>query len=256
MQLILQPLLRIQRDLYRIPNPMQRFREYLQTLTNGTDEMVLPLSLMNPMGKRHVETRLGQLLELQAEKIAEQSLRDAERRLPFLDAIFRVALVLADDAGGEWTHRALTDATHRFEDPGRANDGWIVVLLWTSEIPTTESIQSAVLSIVYRRLYQNRHGFPKTLHQMMRQEGYATRFAGGGSPSLEADDLAYTRAALQPHLGTTHFPTQLACLYGDQVATSMGYPALGLSADAGYIAANAAAQESSLPPETMLFPES
>lgn len=235
---------------------MQRFQEYLQTLTNGTDAMVLPLSLMNPMGKPHVETRLEHLLELQAEEIAEQALRDAEGRLPFLNETFRVALVLADDTGGGWTHRALTDATHRFEDPGRVNDGWIVVLLWTSEVPTTASIQGAVLSTVYRRLYQNRHGFPRTLHQMMRQEGYATRFAGGWFPSLEKDDLIYTRAVLQPYLGTTHFPTQLACLYGDQVAISVGYPALGLSTDAGYAAASAAAQESSLPPEAMLFPES
>ncbi len=255
MRLTLQPLLKIQRDLYKTPDAMARFQEYLRALTDGTQEMVLPLSLMNPMGKPHVVTRLDQLMELKAEEIATRALHATEQRLHFLNSEFRVALVLADDAGGGWTNYYLTDAKHRFEDPGRANDGWIVILLWTSESPTTEHIRVTVMGTVYRRLYQEPYGFPKTLQQMMDQEGFAARFAGAQSPTLEVEDLAYTHEVLKPYLQGNHFPTQFACWYGDRAAQSVGYPAIGLSANAGYAVALSEAQKSSVTPETMLLPK-
>ncbi len=52
LSIALMPLLEVQRQLYDIPLGSERFRAYLQTLTGGTGEMVLPLALMNPMESR------------------------------------------------------------------------------------------------------------------------------------------------------------------------------------------------------------
>jgi hypothetical protein len=39
---------------------------------------------------------------------------------------------------------------------------------------------------------------------------------------------------IAPHLQSTHQPTVIACLYGDEAAKELGYPPLGLSKNAGF----------------------
>ena len=60
----------------------------------------------------------------------------------------------------------------------------------------------------------------------------------GGSglqgPALDADDLAYTREAIAGHLDATDQPTIIACLFGDEIASGLGYPQLGFSRHAGF----------------------
>jgi len=140
---------------------------------------------------------------------------------------------VADDVAGGWTNRYLTDAGHRFE-PLELRYGFATVLLWASETPTPEGITQAVLAACYRTSRLLRFGSPRTLRQMMAQEGQAAAFAGARFPNLDADELAYTRAVITPQLDTNAFPVAFACLYGDEAARSVGYEPLGLSADAGY----------------------
>jgi hypothetical protein len=80
MNLTLLPLLRIQRDLHDIPRGMERFRAYLATMTEGSDDIVLPITGMNPMGKEHVAALLDDLLAADAEAIA--SARSITARRP------------------------------------------------------------------------------------------------------------------------------------------------------------------------------
>ena len=56
-------------------------------------------------------------------------------------------------------------------------------------------------------------------------------------PTLDAEDTAYSREVLAPHLDSEDFPTRFACLYGDEAARSVGYTPLGLSRRAGYAVA-------------------
>ena len=60
------PLLKVQRDLYDLPRGIERFREYIQTMTGGGDELKLPLVAMNPMGKGHLPPFLDHLLAIDA----------------------------------------------------------------------------------------------------------------------------------------------------------------------------------------------
>jgi len=113
-------------------------------------------------------------------------------------------------------------------------------------------VRRETLAAVYRSVYMQRHGLPKTLHQIMRQEGLVAVFAGGLPFALDDDDLAYSREVIQPHLDATHFPTLFAGLYGDEVARSAGYPPLGLSPRAGFVVAYYDARQGSAAPEAAL----
>jgi uncharacterized protein YjaZ len=69
---------------------------------------------------------------------------------------------------------------------------------------------------------------------MLAQEGYATSRAGCTVPSLDDEDLAYTRQVIEPHLGARDRATIIACLFGDAAARALGYPPQGLSDRAGF----------------------
>ena len=76
MKLSFLPLLQIQRDLYAMPRGMERFREYIKTMTDAeTGDLALPLVAMNPMGKDHIPALIDDYIALGAERIAQDSHR-------------------------------------------------------------------------------------------------------------------------------------------------------------------------------------
>ena len=82
MKLEFAPLLQVQRDLYRLPRGMDRFRAYLQTMVDPeTKDIQLPLSPMNPMGKDHVPALLDEYLAFDADGLAARAVAEAEPRL-------------------------------------------------------------------------------------------------------------------------------------------------------------------------------
>ncbi|MGI8550714.1 MAG: hypothetical protein ACR2PL_07995 [Dehalococcoidia bacterium] len=108
MKLELVPLLQIEGDLHDIPRGRERFERYLRVMTGGTDDMLLPLAFMNPMGKEHVAAALDSLLAIDAEAVAAQAIVEAARRLARVSGSLKVGLVIVDDLGGGWTDRYLT----------------------------------------------------------------------------------------------------------------------------------------------------
>jgi hypothetical protein len=57
--------------------------------------------------------------------------------------------------------------------------------------------------------------------------------AGCSKPSLDEDDLEYTRAVIAPNLDTKDYPVVITSLFGDAAAASLGYAPPGLSERAG-----------------------
>ena len=228
------PMLQIQRDLYGLPRNMERFRAYLRTMTDPTTgDLALPLVAMNPMGKDHVPALLDRLLEFQADSVGEAAAavtRDHVRDEP---GKFRVGLVIADDARGGWTNRYASEYSHRFEGFALYKRGWIVGMLWTSEPPAEATVREEIASAIYRAAHIQRHGAARSLSDMLAQEGTAMVRAGCVAPTLDADDLTYTRDILEPLLDATDRATAMACLFGDDAAHALGYRAHGLSHRAG-----------------------
>jgi hypothetical protein len=89
---------------------------------------------------------------------------------------------------------------------------------------------------------------------MMRQEGLAAVFAGASEPTLDAEEIVYSREIIAPYLDSADLPTLFACLYGDEAARSVGYTPLGLSPRAGYAVALAEAIDRRIEPEKAVNP--
>src|SRR5262249_17766408 len=79
-------------------------------------------------------------------------------------------------------------------------DYWLTGVLWSSEPPSERAVREAILTAAYRVAYMHRHGFARTLREMLTQEGQVMALAGCSGPTLDAEDLAYTREVLVPFL--------------------------------------------------------
>ena len=230
-KLVFLPLLQIQRDLYALPRGMERFREYIKTMTDPeTGDLALPLVAMNPMGKDHVPALLDEYLALNAEAIAADAVANAKTTG---EKAYKVALVVSDDLKGGWTNRWASEYGHRIESQAFLKRGFLTGILWTSEPASAAAVRDAVLTSIYRAEYLETHPAPKTLGEMLDQEGYAMARAGCITPALDEDDLDYTRTVIAPQRGASDRATIIACLFGDPAATALGYPPQGLSERAG-----------------------
>ena len=234
------PLLGAQRRLLATARGFARFREYLGTMLDDDGEVALPLAAFNPMAKEHVAAHLDTLLALDAETLLRDWLAGAAARLPAAERHWRAGWVVVDDAQGGWTDRTLTDADHWFGATGEVKRGFVVAYSWTGEVITIAGLRAEALGALYRTLFKARHGAPTTLRGMLTLAGLTARFAALTYP-LGATELAATRATLLPHLDTTSFPVQFACLYGDDAAVSVGYPPLGVPPLGGFAVALAEA---------------
>ena len=231
MPLVHLPLLKTQLELYGLPRGMERFRAYIKTMTDEeTGDLALPLVAMNPMGKDHIPALIERYLALDAEGIAAQAIEEAGA----LRTDYKVCLVVSDDLKGGWTNRWASEFGHRIEGAAITTRGFLTAILWTSEEPTATGVREAVLTSIYRAEYLQTHAAPTTLGDMLAQEGHAMARAGCTTPSLDEEDLAYTRSVIEPHLSATARATVIPCLFGDAAADALGYPPQGLSDRAGF----------------------
>jgi hypothetical protein len=236
------PLLQVQRDLYELPRGFERFREYLRTMTDpDSGDLKLPLVAMNPMGKDHLPVFPDKLIGLDADGEAARAIAEAQAALQTEPGEYKVCVVVSDDLRGGWTNRYTTEFDYRFRQKAYYKRGWITGILWTSETYTPERIREEVQLCLFRAAYIQRHGYARTLGEMLTQESHAMsptarqalRMAGSTAPTLDPDDLAYTREVLATYFDNSDLPTLIAALYGDAAAQQLGYSPLGLSPRAG-----------------------
>ncbi|MAS32726.1 MAG: hypothetical protein CL610_01890 [Anaerolineaceae bacterium] len=228
-------LLQIQRDLHDIPRGMERFEAYLKAIVNDErdDVRYAPMVAMNPMGREHVAQRLDELLAMDAEIMAEQAIEEAQTRSGTIEGTIKHALVILDDIGGGWTNRTTVDAAGRFGLELPLKRPWLSTGWWVSEAPTPQRVRQAVLMTMRRVVYVAQHGSAVTLHEKLVQEGTVSAFSGL-QPTLDAEELDYTRHVIAPYRASTDYSIHIAALYGDQAARALGYEPLGLSANAGF----------------------
>src|SRR5262245_37203587 len=216
-------LLQVQRDLYELPRGFVRFRAYLRTMVDpATGDLALPLVPMNPMGKEHVPALLDDYLRLDADGVAEQAVSEIAARFEDVTGSFKVGLVIADDLKGGWTNRYTSEFSYRFETRALHKRGWLLGILWTSEIPSAGVAADEARMAVCRAVYLERHGPAHSLGDMLAQIGRASAMAGCTKPALDPDDLAYTRTVMAPLVRATDRATVIASLFGDKAARDLG----------------------------------
>ncbi|MBC5803499.1 MAG: hypothetical protein GIX03_11005 [Candidatus Eremiobacteraeota bacterium] len=232
LQLELVPLLQTQRQIYDIPLGMERFKRYLRTMLGEDGALRFPLPLMNPMGKAHVAAKLDELLAISAEGVAHRALHEAASRLSDHDGALRVALVLADDAGG-WTNRWFSDAQHRFEPKYFVRHGWAVVAAWTSEAIDADRVYTETLAAVQRTVSQRERGLPTTLGAMLAQEREALSFAGIAA-RYDRRERERIGGTIAPVIHRGDFAAVIPAFYGDEAAVACGYAPLGIPPFGGF----------------------
>jgi hypothetical protein len=236
------PTLKTMREVYELPRTMERFQEYLRVATGGTDDIAMPILSFNPMAKEDAIAKLDALLAMGAEDIAAEAAAEAEQRLVSLDWELKAGLEMADDIGGAWSQRYTSDAARRMPPKVDFRRPFVTGVVYVSEPPTEAAIRQEMLSALYRAVYLREVGLPKTLGDLLRQEGLAGRFAGA-APSLSGDELTTARERIAPYLGSDRYPEIFASFYGDEAAESVGYPRLSLPSWAGLTVAIADAME-------------
>jgi hypothetical protein len=230
-------LLEQERELYRLPRDYKRFQTYLEmTIDWETERVRLPLLGMNPMAREHVAEFLDALLAVDADGVGERAMQQAAPRVADVQGSFRVALVVCDDLRGGWTNRYSCEYDQRAcapPPPGLAYLDWLIGVLWVSEPATTDTVREAILTSIYRIAQVLRRGSPRTLRELMAQEGHVMALAGCTHPALDAEDIEYTRCVVQPFLDATDMRTAIECLYGDAAGKTLGFTPRGLSNRAG-----------------------
>jgi hypothetical protein len=238
MRLEYTPLLSVQRGIYETPLGAERFRAYINTILHSSEDEIelAPLAAMNPMAKDHAKVCLDKLLESDAEAIAADAVRAFQNKIKTLDVFnIRASLVLVDDAKGGWTNRYLNEFQYFFEfdKVSFLKRPWLMIPCWTSDEGSSRFVHETTLAYLYRLAYVLEHGQAKTLEEMLKQEGEVLKFAGV-LQWLDNEELEYTRAVLENYLESSSKPVQVACLYGDEAARSVGYEPLGLEKRAGF----------------------
>jgi hypothetical protein len=253
------PLVRVMRELHGIPrgqppdfNGMKRFRQYVRTIfprkENGEiDEnaVLLPLLAMNPMGKDHVTTLLDAYVAMDADGIGARVAAEVAARFADVPGDFKIGLVVADDLMGAGTNRYDCEFAFRFGPRPLRSSGsapkpsrwfkhyWLQGVLWSSESPSERAVREGILTAAHRVAYMHRHGPARTLREMLAQEGQVMAAAGCAGPTLDAEDIAYTRDVLIPYLDADDMRTCIECLFGDAAARTLGFTPRGLSPWAG-----------------------
>ena len=228
------------RGLYEIENRFQRFDAYRALASGKIRGEPLPIGTFSPMGERQADY-LDRLLALDAEQLAQTIADEVVADFVTFPDKFRLMLVVADVPRNGWTERNLTDAQWRFtpydtlpkDVAMKGFDRWVTVLLWTDVEATEAYVRREARAALYRALHFRHVGTPKTLQEMMRQEGRALAYAGYMLES-SPEELEYSRYVIEPHLQSGEFPVCFAALYGDEAARKAGYEALGLESKAGF----------------------
>ena len=223
------PLLATIRPLYDLPREASlRLPRYLALLGSTATTVIPPLNVMNPMAKPHVATYLDQLISADIDTLARTWIAEVEAQLGDLGD-YQHGFGVADDVAGGWTERSASEMRQRFAPPYQH---WLTTLLFASDPCAIPDIRGLLRATCYRHYHQTQHGIPTNLATMLAQEQGALRF-GTIVPPLSPADLAYTDHIIGPYLAATDYPTQIAVLWGDEVARHNGFPPLGFSHNAG-----------------------
>ncbi len=217
------------RPLYHLPRDASlRFPRYLALLGGTVTTVVTPLGVMNPMAKPHIATYIDQLISADIDTLASTWVAEAEAQLGDLGD-YHHGFGVADDVAGGWTERSATEMRQRF---GAPHSRWLTTVLFASDPVSIPHIRSLVRASCYRNYHQTRYGLPHDIASMLHQEQGALRF-GGWIPAISPEELDYTDHIIHPYLIAIDYPTQIAVLWGDDVARHNGFPPLGFSRDAG-----------------------
>lgn len=213
------PTLHAMADVYRLPTAggptSPRFTTYVELARAGA-----PVARYNPMTTTDVLGTIEALLAADAEAVALAAARSCAERLE-LDTDIELSITVA--APGMWTDRWATEIDHRLTGRSLTN-----ILLWAGEAGDAATVGAAAAAQVVRVAWARTGGPPATVTDAVGQEGLAGALAGAPG---ELDPAV--GAALQVLGEDASLSSMAAVLYGDEVATALGWTPVGIGPWAG-----------------------
>ncbi len=234
MEFALVPVLSQMEALYQLPRNRRRFDTYLSMLQgeDGSD-MVLPIAAYNPMAKEAALAKLRELMELDAEGIAEEVIAAVNQDLPKTPARkLSVVLNMADDVGGSWSSRYTTDYTSRFDFESLLKRDFCTPYFWTSEAYTAEIVRQRIFASLHRTHYWLMHGKPITLEDHVRQETFVYGKVHGEVADPVEDSAL--RTFYERHRESEDYGLIFNFFYGDRASGELSYVTYGMPEMGGF----------------------
>ena len=233
------PTLAAMAEVYAVPATggpdSPRFERYVAAATAGS-----PVANYNPMTSKPVGRAIDALLAIDAEMVAATGAEEAAQRLGWTEPL-RLHLVVATP--GMWTDRQWTTVEATL-DRGRATE----ILWWFDDPPDQRAVAGAAAATATRAIWwavrdrDGRRSRPRpapvrtstepragrrdhevTLADVAAREGVAGHLAGRVATTSAAAAEALEVLADDPSRSTA-----VAFLWGDEWATALGHPPLGL----------------------------
>ena len=190
----------------------------------------------NPMAGDAARETVTQLLSLDAENVA----RDIGECTAILcEYEPRVTLALVVRSKEMWTDRVATEVDDRLSAK-RSRASYGLVSMWSRDLLNLDDVTREVVAETVRVMWASIHGASDRIETRFAREGLAYAIAArvcdvepyGGSPSMEERMLVLE--ALEMLCGTRRQSEIVAVLYGDDVATTIGFDTRGVGDRAGY----------------------
>ncbi len=199
----------------------------------------------NPMAGDAARETVTQLLSLDAENVA---CNIAEHTAMLCEYEQQITMAFVVRSKGMWTDRIATEVDDRFSTRRSRRDHGLVSM-WSRESCNLDDVTREVVAEVVRVMWASIHGASDRMEALFAREGLAYAIAAcvcnaepyGGSPSME--ERALVSDALEMLRGTRLQRDIVGILYGDDVATTMGFYTLGIGDRAGYRVAIAQAAD-------------
>lgn len=219
--------------IYQLPFS-ERFKPYLYLLQEGNkDELKLPISGYNPMGKPAVLEKLQTLMAMEAEVLASEVLKDINQTLDGTpETTIRVVLNLADDQGGAWTNHYTTDFSAKFQISPMVNRRFCTPYFWTSEAYSEDMIRQRVSAAIHRTLYWLDQGAPSTLAEHLASEVFVqSKIAQATVPDESFSEM---ETFFNMHQDSEDYHLIFNFFYGDEASDLMGFATFGRSTKEGF----------------------
>ena len=211
-------------------NKSERFLTYVKRV-----EHEWGLVQYNPMAGSAAQETVQGLLAIDAETIASHAAANVSSQCKYDDPI---TLAISVRSKGLWTDRVGTEVDDRLNTQPRIGFG--IISLWSREENSESDIVRESAAATVRVMWHAIHGAADTLKRVFAREGLAYALAGQVAPIAEynadpTDEETVQVMQAVEILGDSRAVGDIAAtLFGDDVATTMGWSPLGIPNKAGY----------------------
>ena len=218
------PILDKMLELYKMPLSRERFNNYISMLQgNSKGDLELPISGYNPMAKEHINQKIVELQELNAEEIVKNTLDDINQSKPSnTGKIIKVVINIADDLKGGWTNHYTTDFDSKFKLNALVERNFCTPYFWSSENYSEELIIARTKEYAFRTVYWKNNPKLETLKDYVNQERFVQSNVNQRIEN-SSDDFLVLKMYFDEYQNSDDYNRIFNFFYGDAICEKLNY---------------------------------